>query len=418
VTVALRTDQNSAFGSKSTSITYPKASLSWIASEEPFFPQFSWLNQFRIRSAYGASGIQPRATDAFVTYTAPVVNINGSDTPGLRAASLGNPFLKPERTTEFEGGFDMQGIGNRVHLELTYYSKKTNDALLDLNIAPSAAASATTVRRNLASVKNAGVEAVLTSTVLDHRNLGWDVTIAASHNSNKVLQLGTDPSGNVIYVNGTGANRDSVGFPVRGWYYRTYTYADSNSDGVIVPSEVVVDPTFRFAGNSIPGDIVSISNGFDLFNRRLRINALVDYKGGYSINNGTYSFQCGNNPACPGLSNPNASLEDQAAAVAFTGEVADEYIVWIFRERSILAIPRAVGDAQHSRVAHTPSRLVGCIAEPRRAQSQGLDQVQRLGSRGEFLDDRRPVELRELRAATLLHNATQPPLLTHKDRST
>ena len=320
VTVAVRTDQNSAFGAKSTSITYPKASLSWIASDEPFFPQYSWLNQFRIRSAYGASGIQPRATDAFVTYTAPVVSINGTDTPGLRAASLGNPFLKPERTTEFEGGFDMQGIGNRVHLELTYYSKKTNDALLDLNIAPSAAASATTVRRNLASVKNAGIEATITSTVLDRKNFGWDFTVAASHNSNKVLQLGTDPSGNPIYVNGTGANRDSVGFPVRGWYYRTYTYADSNSDGVIVPSEVVVDPTFRFAGNSIPGDIVSVSNGFDFLNRRLRISALFDYKGGYSINNGTYSFQCGNNPACPGLSNPNASLEDQAAAVAFTAK--------------------------------------------------------------------------------------------------
>ena len=87
-----------------------------------------------------------------------------------------------------------------------------------------------------------------------------------------------------------------------------------------MPSEVIVDPTFRYVGNSIPRDIVSISNGFDLFNRKLRINALFDYKGGYSINNGTYSFQCGNNPACPGLSNPNASLEDQAAAVAFTRE--------------------------------------------------------------------------------------------------
>jgi hypothetical protein len=103
-----------------------------------------------------------------------------------------------------------------------------------------------------------------------------------------------------------------------------------------------VDPTFRFAGNSIPGDIVSISNGFDLMNRRIRINTLFDYKGGYSINNGTYSFQCGNNPACPGLSNPNASLQDQAAAVAFTAKspnnTAFGYLengqFWRFRELS------------------------------------------------------------------------------------
>jgi hypothetical protein len=144
-----------------------------------------------------------------------------------------------------------------------------------------------------------------------------------------------------VYVNGTGANRDTLGLPVRGWFYRTYTFADSNSDGVIVPSEVIVDPNFKFVGSSTPKDIVSITNGIDLFDRKLRINALVDYKGGYSISNGTYSFQCGNNPACPGLSSPNASIEDQAAAIAFTAKnptTAFGYLqngqFWRFRELS------------------------------------------------------------------------------------
>ena len=43
------------------------------------------------------------------------------------------------------------------------------------------------------SVKNAGVEGTLTATLLDARNIGWDVTIGASHNSNKVVTLGLDP---------------------------------------------------------------------------------------------------------------------------------------------------------------------------------------------------------------------------------
>lgn len=341
VTFALRTDQNSAFGSQSNSITYPKASLSWIASDEPFFPRYNWLNQFRLRSAYGASGVQPRSTDAFVTYTAPTVSINNVDTPGLRAASLGNSLLKPETTTEFEGGFDTRVLANRVNIELTYYSKKTKDALLDQAIAPSAASSATTVRRNLASVKNTGIELGVTTTLLDMRRFGWDVTVSASHNDNKVLSLGVDGTGKPVFVNGTGSNRDSLGYDVRGWYYRTFTYADSNSDGIIVPSEVVVNPTFQYVGSSIPKDLVSVTNGFDVLNRQLRLSAMFDYKGGYSIANGTYSFQCGNNPACPGLSNPNASIEDQAAAVAFTAKnptTAFGYLqsgqFWRFRELS------------------------------------------------------------------------------------
>jgi hypothetical protein len=38
---------------------YPKFSLSWILSDESFFPKLGWLDQLRLRSAYGASGVQP-----------------------------------------------------------------------------------------------------------------------------------------------------------------------------------------------------------------------------------------------------------------------------------------------------------------------------------------------------------------------
>src|ERR1044072_7996235 len=100
-----------------------------MAREDPFFPQFSFLSQFRVRAAYGASGIQPRSTDAFVTYQTPIVSLNGTDSPGCRANSLGNADLKPERTTEFEGGFDTRLFEDRANLEITYYSKKTRDAL-------------------------------------------------------------------------------------------------------------------------------------------------------------------------------------------------------------------------------------------------------------------------------------------------
>src|ERR1043166_4663827 len=69
-TVAVRTDQNSAFGTKFQSVKYPKASLSWIASDESWFPKYDWLNSFRPRIAYGASGVQPGRTDGLATYAA------------------------------------------------------------------------------------------------------------------------------------------------------------------------------------------------------------------------------------------------------------------------------------------------------------------------------------------------------------
>ena len=35
--------------------------------------------------------------------------------------------LRPERTMEWEGGFDMRMLSNRVNMEFTYYSKQTKD---------------------------------------------------------------------------------------------------------------------------------------------------------------------------------------------------------------------------------------------------------------------------------------------------
>ncbi len=129
LTVAARSDQNSAFGTNFQHVLYPKASLSWLASEEGFFPKYSWLDQFRLRSSYGVSGVQPGRTQGLVLFSPGSVLIDGrnsttgSDVPALVASNPGNANLKPERSAEFEAGFDMQALRNRAHLEYTFYNK-------------------------------------------------------------------------------------------------------------------------------------------------------------------------------------------------------------------------------------------------------------------------------------------------------
>jgi TonB-linked SusC/RagA family outer membrane protein len=323
LTLAVRSDQNSAFGTNFQRVAYPKLSLSWLLSDESFFPSWSFVNQFRIRSAYGASGVQPGSTSALITYNATTLNVSGnpgtitgSDTPGLRASSLGNKDLKPETSAEFEGGIDTRLFSNKINVELTYFSKQTHDALISQPIAPSAAPSATTVLRNLGSIKNAGVEAVLSATILDRRALGWDVTLSGSHLSNKVVTLGNDANGLPNKTVGTGATRDSVGLPVNGWFYRAYTFNDDNGDGYLTAAEVHVASDFSYWGYSLPRDIVSVQNGFDLLNKKLRINTLFDYKGGFSLLDQTSSIQCAQSNSCPGASKLDATLAQQAANIA------------------------------------------------------------------------------------------------------
>ena len=78
----------------------------------------------RCAAAYGASGIQPRATDAFVDVHGPVVSVNGTDRRACARRHSATRISSRNTTTEFEGGFETRGLGNRVNIELTYYSKR------------------------------------------------------------------------------------------------------------------------------------------------------------------------------------------------------------------------------------------------------------------------------------------------------
>ena len=77
VTVALRTDQNSAFGSNVDEHHVSEGEPLVDRVRRAVLPAVRMAESVPRSRAYGASGIQPRATDAFVTYTAPVVSING-----------------------------------------------------------------------------------------------------------------------------------------------------------------------------------------------------------------------------------------------------------------------------------------------------------------------------------------------------
>jgi TonB-linked SusC/RagA family outer membrane protein len=325
VTGAVRSDQNSAFGTKFQRVFYPKASVSWLASDEPFFPKPRWLDQFRFRAAYGAAGVQPGSNDALRFFSGVTANLKQADVAGATFTAIGNPNLKPERTTEFEGGFDADFVGRRLHAELTYYSKLTKDALIDAIVAPSAGA-ANTVKENIGSVKNAGEELALNAQLYDSRTIAFDVTLSGSINDNKLVSLGPVPP----QINTTW--RAVAGYPLFGFWAQPITgWQDKNGDGVLVHSddpnlnEVFVGAAPIFRGYSSPRYLTSLQPGIDLFNHRLRLASLFDYKGGYKWYNNTERIRCVSRQNCDGLMNaavvnhvlqPRASFEEQAMVVA------------------------------------------------------------------------------------------------------
>jgi TonB-linked SusC/RagA family outer membrane protein len=317
LTGALRTDQNSAFGTDFQRVYYPKAAISWVMSEESFFPQLDWLNYFRPRLSYGASGVQPGPNDAARTYATTVTSIANTDISGIRSNLLGNSKLKPERSTELETGFDARFFNSRVNLELTYYNKLSKDALIDQTLAPSGGTSNNSVKSNLGAVKNYGFEALVNAQVLNRDMVSVDLTFSGAHNTNKLVTLGLDPrTGKPIpSIIGT-TIQQRAGYPLNGYWQRPYTYSDANGDKIITPSEVIVGDTAVFMGYSQPRLELSLTSGVELFRHRLRLSVLTDHKSGFRVLNSEQQFLCQQSVSCKDISSLDVPLWRQARAIA------------------------------------------------------------------------------------------------------
>jgi hypothetical protein len=203
---------------------------------------------------------------------------------GAQLGWPGNTTLKPERTSELEGGVDLGFWDNRVSLEFTGYEKHTQDALVNVNLGLTLGN--LPYEENIGTVQNTGLEGTLTATLIQTRGLTWDVTLNAALNHNELLHLNGAASqvGNIPYA-GLAQFRQAVGYPLYGIWARKVSYADLNHDGIIETNEVTLADSVSYLGPSQPTQSASVSTHVGLLHGTVTLNALVDYRGGYRILN-------------------------------------------------------------------------------------------------------------------------------------
>src|SRR5437016_4582083 len=321
VTGGLRVDDNSAFGVDFHAVYYPKVSVSYVISEEPYFPKWSWLNSVRLRGAIGASGVQPATTDALRFFEPRRTSVDNADTPGIIFSALGNPNLKPERAREYEIGSEAVLFDRRLSVDLTYYNKRTKDALIARTLPPSAGVSVTRFE-NLGAVVNRGLEGLVNARLVDRPAFGWDLTLNAGYNTNFIADMGIDPATGkpIPPIIGT-TTQQRVGYPINAWFQRPYTFEDRDGNGIITCAtaatcEITVADSAEFVGYPNPRWEITYTSGFDLFDRRLRLTFLFDHKSGFYQLNGTERIRCESRLNCRGEVDPTAPLWEQARSVA------------------------------------------------------------------------------------------------------
>lgn len=266
LTLNVRADASSRFGSDNRWGIFPAVGLGWVVSEEDFLEDVSFINNLKILGGYGITGNQSGIKDfnslglwQGASYAA---------VPGVRPFQLKNPDLKWETTRQTDIGVDVGLFEDRVTFNAGYYYKKTIDLLLEVPLPRTSGFSS--VAQNSGEIENSGFEFGLGADLFPQSSeLKWHINANIATNKNKVLKLVAPFN---VY------NRDffryEEGYSMYSFYMHKQTGVDPQT-GDVQFEDVDGDGEFsssvdrRIVGNANPDFFGGITNtinykGFDL----------------------------------------------------------------------------------------------------------------------------------------------------------
>ena len=167
---------------------YPSVSLSWIVTESfPALKQGNVLSFWKLRGGIAQVGSATSAyRNAYYYYPAGAA-FNGV-AQMYKSFSLPNFDLRPEKVTSWEVGTEIGMFDDRLHLDVAYYQKKTEDQILSITTDNTVGFGSMLV--NAGRIDNKGVEIQLTADIIRNNNgFNWTSTINFARDRSKIVSL-------------------------------------------------------------------------------------------------------------------------------------------------------------------------------------------------------------------------------------
>ncbi len=253
LTAAVRADDNSAFGAEFDAAIYPKVSAAWVLHEEPFW-RWDSVDQFRIRTAWGAAGQQPGTFDAARLYGP---EVGKQDNPSLVPEAFGNPELAPERGEELEFGFDASFLDGRVDVQFTRFERWVTDAIVQQPVPPSTGFSGNQIV-NLAEVRGWGNEISVDARIFESPRFAWDLGTQFSTTGSRVEDLG-----GLDMRSAGGRQEHRPGFPVGGFFFLNILSAEIDEGGFV--TQALCDSGRGRDGAEMGGEAISCDDAGRLY---------------------------------------------------------------------------------------------------------------------------------------------------------
>ena len=198
----LRRDQTSRLHKNHNSGIFPAFSGAWRLSEEKFWKKNSFIDNVKVRLAWGQNGNSAISNNyaAFSTYAYDLGNgaydLGGTNTSvvsGIKVATTGNPELKWETTTQTNLGLDAFLFDGAVSLALDYYWKNTKD-MITIPPVLSVAGENAAKFMNTGTMKNHGFELNLGYHSPQYGDFSWDGNFNLSMYRNELVKLNDEVS--------------------------------------------------------------------------------------------------------------------------------------------------------------------------------------------------------------------------------
>ncbi len=301
VSAGIRTDYSSAFGGGSKPFTFPRGDAYFRISGLDFWKNGALGNimpLFKIRGAFGSAGVQPKPFDRYQTLSTRALGGNSF----FISSSQPNPALDVEVSKEREIGADvsfslLKGSWlNSIIFSPTYWSRTTDNAIYDVDAAPSTGINA--VKNNAFSLASHGIQLSMKTQIAETKNFAWDLTMNYTKSTSEITKIQgapvvlTSAAGSTGYILQEGSKvgqlfgylglndvnqLDAAGKP--------YIAAEEQSKYTVASNGWVVNKTTKAPyftekqysfGDPNPTFTLSFINGFT-FKKLLGVSAQVDW---------------------------------------------------------------------------------------------------------------------------------------------
>lgn len=255
----------------------PSVSGAFIFSD---LAKINGLDLGKIRVSYAQTSNDAPAY-ANAVYYGLANSINGVPA-GNFSTQLPNLFLKPFRLKEVEVGTEMKFWGDRLGFDVSYFSRRTSNEIINSTIDPSSGYNNAYI--GTGSTQNRGIEVELHGSPVRTTNFNWTPSFNFTYVKNKIVQ--TDPNvnnPNISFGTYRPLNASTalvVGLP--GPQIMANDYVRNASGQIVVDaSGLPVQGALKAMGSVVPKIYGGLNNTFNY--KRFNLSFLVDYRFGNKV---------------------------------------------------------------------------------------------------------------------------------------